>query len=595
MFSMLKKVFFRLLVGILSWVLLLFISMGFLFGMLFWSAKGKSPKVEPGSLLVINLAEDIIETAQEENTLRKALMGLLGSPASTSLRGAMKAIKDAQQDERIRGIVLKLEGTQLMGGSFGLSEAKELHDRLLSFKKGCGKPIHAFMDGASLKYYYLASVADSISLVPESLILVNGLGGNRLFWGGFFEKYGIGVHATVCGTHKGGAEVYTRTGFSPEVKTQMQGVLDLLWNQVKGDIAASRNCEPEAIQKISDHMGTMSTNEAVEQGLADELLYWDGFLEKIAPLGILDVETQEVRQVSLANYVALNALQDAKSLLTSSKDQLAIVYAQGPIYSQSPSRSERHINGLSLAEQLRKIRKDKKIKAVVLRIDSPGGSAFAAQTLQREVELLNKSKPVVVSMSNYAASAGYMIAAPASAIIASPMTITGSIGAYSLSFDAQKAANDHGLFWDKISTGTYSDPFSIAAPETPEMKERRQQLVKGTYRSFVNLVAQGRNIPIESMDAIANGNVWSSTQALEHRLIDGIGDLDSAIQKAKELAGLGEKPIKIKEFANDSFHLLDFLMTQLRSALVQGVLKGQGALAPLGSPVDSDLLKYYVF
>lgn len=554
MLGTLRRFIQRVMLALLSWVLLFFIFMGFLA----WSTKKHEPKLESGSFLTINLDSPVVESPMPKDPVYQLALNMGATKPPIQLRAALDAIEAAASEAHINGILLKASCVNHAMSNMGTGQAKALRDALLEFKETSGKPIHAYLDGAALGHYYVASVADSVTFMPHATLSFTGLGGHKLFWGGFFEKYGIGAQGVSSGAYKTAVEIYTRTGFTPESRSQRQAVVDSIWESLKADIADSRNLKPEHLQEVSDHVGKFYSEQAFKEGLIDHLDHWDSFLERVNSLGTLNEKTQAVRQISLSDYIYLNE----KQLQPSQEGRIAIVYAEGPMHYQKPKRAEQHIHGATLAARLRKLRKNEKVKAVVLRIDTPGGAADAAEQIHREVSLLRETKPVVVSMSTVAASGGYYISAPADAIIAESVTTTGSIGVVSVAFNAQRLANDHELYWDKVVTGPYAGIYSLAEPNTEAFLAQRQKQSDMLYEHFKSLVAQGRKLDFDRIEALAGGRVWSGTQALENGLVDARGGLKTAIQKARELAGLTQGSVSIREYGSSSTQLtlLDLFM-----------------------------------
>lgn len=555
MLEFFKKFAYRVAVAALGWALLA----AFGFVLVLWVSKEKEPRLQPGSLLAIDLNSAIEEAPPPDSSAYQLAVGMGLTRPGLQLHAVLQALDLAANDPFINGIVLKASCVNWALSSMALGQAKELRDALITFRQECSKPVHAFLDGSAILHYYVASAADTVTLMPQCTLNFSGVGGSLMFWGAFFEKYGIGVDGVSAGTYKTAIEKYTRTGFTPESREQRKVVFDSIWQTMKEEIAASRMLPAEKLQSISEEFGVMAAEEFLAEGLADELLYWDGFLDKINPLGTLDSKTKIVRQLSLSDYISLRVTPLQKS----QKNQIAVVYAQGPVLYEKPRGNDPHIHGMTLASRLAKLRKDDAVKAVVLRIDTPGGAADAGWQIEREVFLLKQAKPVVVSMSTVAASAGYLMAARSSFIFAQPTTITGSVGVLAVAFNAKKLGNEHGLYWDKVATGPYVGFCSPSEPNTPEQRARRQKHCDDFYKSFTELVSQGRNIPLDQLDSLAQGRVWSGSQAVENGLADALGGLQVAIEKARDLAQLAPESYSIEEYGSHcgQFTLADFILT----------------------------------
>lgn len=515
---------------------LLFI--GFLAAMAAMGGADKShPAFERGSYLVFNLSTNISDAPPPVDL---HLFG--GRQDAVQLRTVTRALRAAARDERIAGVFITGDLEPDAFGS-GYATLKEVRGAIETFKAS-GKPVVAYLTQATTKSYYLASAATDLALDPYGLIFMPGLASEPAFFAGAFEKYGINVQVTRVGKYKSAVEPFTRREMSPEAREELQKLLGDIWSGLLADIGTSRNLTPEKLQGTVDTEGLIRASAAKEQGLIDRVAYrdevYDGLKAKTGRAG----SKEPFKQVTLADYaeVAKDVLdrlpQDGEAPKSGGRGgRLAIVYAEGEIVDGEGDDDQ--VGGTRFSRELRKLRHDESVKAVVLRVNSPGGSASASEVIQREIRLLKKVKPVVVSMGTYAASGGYWIAAYGDKIFAEPTTITGSIGVFGIQFDVKKLANDFGITFDSVKTGKFADAMTISRPKTPEELAVLQRMIDWIYGEFIAKVAEGRNLTPARVEEVAQGRVWSGSDAKEIGLVDELGGLDAAIAYAAEKAGLG--------------------------------------------------------
>jgi protease-4 len=515
---------------------LLFI--GFLAAMAAMGGADKShPAFERGSYLVFNLSTNISDAPPPVDL---HLFG--GRQDAVQLRTVTRALRAAARDERIAGVFITGDLEPDAFGS-GYATLKEVRGAIETFKAS-GKPVVAYLTQATTKSYYLASAATDLALDPYGLIFMPGLASEPAFFAGAFEKYGINVQVTRVGKYKSAVEPFTRREMSPEAREELQKLLGDIWSGLLVEIGTSRNLTPEKLQSTVDTEGLIRASAAKEQGLIDRVAYrdevYDGLKAKTGRAG----SKEPFKQVTLADYaeVAKDVLdrlpQDGDAPKSGGRGgRLAIVYAEGEIVDGEGDDDQ--VGGTRFSRELRKLRHDESVKAVVLRVNSPGGSASASEVIQREIRLLKKVKPVVVSMGTYAASGGYWIAAYGDKIFAEPTTITGSIGVFGIQFDVKKLANDFGVTFDSVKTGKFADAMTISRPKTPEELAVLQRMIDWIYGEFIAKVAEGRNLTPARVEEVAQGRVWSGSDAKEIGLVDELGGLDAAIAYAAEKAGLG--------------------------------------------------------
>lgn len=486
--------------------------------------------VEPNTILKIDLAQSIVD-APSQNPMANFDFSSMTMSSELTLYKALSAIEAAAGDDRIEGIYIRLNG----GGSAQLAVLEELRAALLQFRES-GKFIYAYSEAWSQSGYYLASTADGIYMQPQGGMDWHGMGFNLMFYKGLLDKLGVDVQIfrpTAC-KYKSAVEPYFLKKMSDENREQMSALAESMWHTMLAEIAESRGMEPEQLDAWADDLKLATAEDAVEAGMIDGLKYEDEIDSLFAEAGVEPDDDGEFRFVSLGDY-ASQLTPDLKNL---SADKIAVVYAEGQI--ADGSGSDDMIYGNTLAATLRGVRKDDKVKALVLRVNSPGGSALASDVIWREMQLLREKMPVVVSMGQYAASGGYYISCPADVIVANRTTLTGSIGVFGMIPDAGDALERKlGLTFDGVKTNTSAD-LSIYRPLTAAEKRSILRGVDKVYDTFTGYVAAGRNLPLERVLEIAGGRVWSGADALNIGLADANGGLKAAIAAAVEKSGVGE-------------------------------------------------------
>lgn len=519
------------------------------------SAGSRPPtQVRQGSVLVIDLDQPLSDrpTRPEVTSFLDEALDR-GNPA-LPLRSALLGIKAAADDDRISGIMIR--GSVASDGvRSGYAALRELRGALIAFAAS-KKPVHAYLVNPDVATYYVASAASTITLDPFGSLLFPGLASEQVFFTGLFEKYGIGVQVSRVGRYKAAVEPFTRRDMSPENRQQVASYLGDLWSEVKRGVATSRHVDTVALQTAVDTKGILLPDDAQAAKLVDRIAYFDVVLNDlqklagIAPAGdsigtkrpdansraaklAAALEQPSLPQITLSAYAPLAV---SKERLIGGSRAVAVVYAEGDIV--DGEGGENQIGGASLSRALRTIRNDEQVKAVVLRVNSPGGSAVASEQIQRELSLIAARKPVVVSMSSLAASGGYWISTAGRRIFAEPNTITGSIGVFSLVPNIQGLANRQGITFDTVKTGRYAALFSLARPRSEAELAVLQRGTDAVYAAFLERVSKARALPIDSVRAIAEGRVWSGVQAQRLGLVDSLGGLADALKSAAALAKL---------------------------------------------------------
>lgn len=505
-----------------------------------------TPEVEKDSILVYDLSTEIPDSESIPSPGQVVFGG--GVPHQLTLREAINALGKAAQDDRIAGLYLK--GSDLDMGT-GLAAQQELHQAITAFKAS-GKPIIAYDVSWSEREYDLAALADTLYLNPFGEIEMNGLYAETMYQAKALNKLGVGVQVTRVGKYKSAVEPLIRDNMSPAEKQQTQQLLGDLWQTIISEAAQPRKISPQQLQTIANTQGFLFGDEAKTQNLVDGIAYEDEVMTALRKVtgqtkaGEDDAQadakaSDSFRQISLNRYAEV---VDDDRVKRSADSQIALVYAEGPIVDGDGGDGFSQTNviaGDRLASQLRQLRHDDQVKAVVLRVNSPGGSAIASEIILREVRLLQKAgKPVVVSMGNVAASGGYWISSMADAIVAEPTTITGSIGVFSLFINLEGLGDKVGISWDGVKTADLADIFSNTRPKTDQELAILQKSVDHIYDEFLDRVAEGRHLPREKVAEIAQGRVWSGQTAKKLGLVDELGGLDQAIDKAASLAKLGD-------------------------------------------------------
>jgi protease IV len=493
------------------------------------ASNNETVKVPEKSILTIDLSRSIVDL-NPGKTFQQAIAG--ESVRVSELKSVLNAIDAATKDKRIIAIYLDGSSAKQTSGS-GFATLKEVRMALERFRAS-GKQIIAYNIDMDKRDYYLSSVANQIWINPMGSVDINGFRSETMFFKNAFDKYGIGVEVVRAGKYKSFGESQSLAKFSPEARQETQQLLNNLWSEFKASIASSRQIAPDSIQKMADERGILTASQSVQSKLVDRTTYPDRVLEELQKMSGVDEEDKDsFRKVSIDDYAEV-----ADRLPTNSRRKIAVLYAQGNIVSGEGLPGQ--IGGDSLARQVRELRLDKDVKAVVLRVNSPGGSALASDIIQREVRLLQKAKPVVISMGDVAASGGYGISTYSNKIFAESNTITGSIGVIGISYNYQKLANNNGITWDVVKTSKLADSVTIARPRTPQELAISQQMVDDIYDDFLNKVSESRKLPKQKVAQIAQGRVWSGIDAKKIGLVDEIGGLNDAIADAAQTAKLGK-------------------------------------------------------
>lgn len=510
------------LVGILIMTLVFVL---ILIGIVAASTSKEVPEVKENSILLAKFNAPIADRS-DDNPFSRFLSGNPMAEPAMGLDQILKDLKRAKADENIRGIFLNLRAVPS-----GFTTLSEVRKGLIDFKES-GKFIYAYADMYTHTSYYLASVADSIFMTPEGVFYFTGLSAEAMFYKKALDKIGVEMQVVKHGSYKSAAEMYTRENLSDENREQIEGYVGAIWETMVNDIAESRGIETGLLNQYADELATMDNQQLLASGMIDGLIYYDQMLSLIKEkVGIEESEDLEALQLSRYKDVPLKSKQPF------SREKIAVIYAMGMVV--DGNMGEGYIGSERIARAIRKARRDASVKAIVFRVNSGGGSVIASDVIYREAKLAAEEKPFVASMGDVAASGGYYIVSPADTILASPSTITGSIGVIFTMPNLKELMNEKiGITTDVVKTNRHADILSVADPLDAEERLIIQQSVNNTYDHFVELVAENRAKSVEEVNAIAGGRVWSGKDALELGLIDMFGGLEEAIDVAADMAGL---------------------------------------------------------
>jgi len=486
----------------------------------------QEPSVKEKSILVFNLS-----TLVKDGYSNKSLTRLLSSEddkQTLMLKQIIEGIKKASKDPNIKAIFLDGRSNSNNNGYANLAEIRAA---LVQFKSN-GKKIIAYANDWTEKNYYLASIADQIIINPMGSMEIKGLVSEPLFFAGALQKYGIGVQVVRVGSYKSAVEPYIRSNLSPENRQQLEKLLGDIWQNFLKTVGTSRQIEVNHLQEITDNIGFLGADKAKGEKLVDEVGYYDQAIAELKKISGTNEDT--FSPISLDSYLEITENSNKKD----KSNKIAILYAEGTITDGQGNLDE--IGGDKFAKEIRNIRENDEIKAVVLRINSPGGSANASDVILREVKRLQEKKPVIISMGNVAASGGYWMATGGQYIFAEDNTITGSIGVFGMLLNLQKLANNNGITWDTVKTGKLADLNTSSRPKTQQEIDIYQKEVNRIYDLFLDKVSTSRHLTKEKVNEIAQGRVWSGYEAQKIGLVDQIGGLESAIKYTAQVAKLGD-------------------------------------------------------
>jgi len=550
--NFIKRVF-STVIGIF---IFLFICFGFLLilGVLFGSSSNDAVIVKNDSILELKLDFPIKDYAAKTNFKD---LEFLNADKKNGLFDLIYAINYAATDDKIKGI--SIDNNFVMAG---MSQTKALRDALLKFKTS-GKFVMSYGDVYSQKDYYLNSVADTLYINPVGVMEFKGLSTERLYFKDFQEKSGIKMEVVRFGKYKSAVEPFLENEMSANNREQISAYLNGIWTEVKKEVSKSRNISTTQLNTIAENLLSRTPELAVSSGLIDKIGYHDEYLNGIKKaVGV--AYKDELKTIEIKDY----AIYASKKKPFTAKNKIAVIYTEGQIFYGEGDES--YVGQGAINKSLEKARNNDKIKAIVLRVNSPGGSALASELIWREIELTKKVKPVIVSMGDVAASGGYYIACNANRIFAEPTTITGSIGVFGTLPNVKGLADNWGINAEQVVTNKNAVTYSLFEPINDNQRNFIKESIQSIYSLFTNRVVEGRNMTQEAVHNIAQGRVWTGADALKNGLVDELGGLDAALEYAAKLTEIEDyKIIQYPIFEKDLDEMLkDFGLVQSKETLL---------------------------
>lgn len=524
-------------------------------GALSAGSSSKAPVMPKEGVLLMDMSRiGIAEQASADDpfaALSAAAQG--GSVQSVGLLKAVDAIKEAQNDPAVQYIFIKSDGV-----SAGMAHIQELRSALKDFRS-CGKPVISYIETPSTGSYYLASVADKVYMTANAggTSMVNGISSQLIFLKDILDKLGVNVQLIRHGKYKSAGEMYIRSESSPENMEQNQQMINSIWHTFASEIAESREISEDELNALIDGLKLNFASDFLEAHLVDQLLTKEELHSKLADLAVKE-KYEQVKFINFADYVASKELKVKKTV-----GKVAIIYADGEIVDGTQTRE---VAGDRFAQVISKVRKDESISAVVLRVNSPGGSVLASDKIKTELDLLHAEKPLVASYGNYAASGGYWISNACDKIYSNPATLTGSIGVFGMVPDFSKTLkNVAHINITPVNSNKHGDMYGLMRPFDAAEHAYMQASIENIYTTFVNTVAEGRKLDPEFVDSIAQGRVWTGTDALGIHLVDELGTLRDAIAYTAGLVDLDPETVAVVEFPKPQTQM-EMLMEMLGEA-----------------------------
>ncbi|MFN8256716.1 MAG: signal peptide peptidase SppA [Bacteroidales bacterium] len=567
------KTFFTTLLAsvlgtVIAGIILFFLAFVVIAGLIASAEDEGVTEINKNSVLMLDFSSQI--TDRDPGSFRDFDLLSMQVNKGTGLNTILNNIQKAAKDENIDGIFLKLNSLDA-----GVATIEEIRNALIDFKKS-DKFIISYSDVYTQGTYYLASVSDKIYTNPQGGMEFVGLSMQVMFFKRALEKFGIEPVIIRHGKFKSAVEPFLLEKMSQANEEQLSGFITSIWDHILKNISAERKIEVEKLNEIADNLLLRNAKSATDLGLIDSLKYYDEVLLELKSRTKAE-SIDDIEFVSLSTYTKVPEKKEDKEEKGLARDKVAVVYASGDIV--MGKGDETSIGAESFSYELRKLRNDEKVKAIVLRINSPGGSALASEIIWREVKLMREKKPVIVSMGDYAASGGYYIACAADTIVADPTTLTGSIGVFGLLFNFQKLLNEKiGITFDRVNTNKYSDIGS----STRKMEKDEEMYIQGgieeVYTTFINHVAEGRGLRVQTVDSIGQGRIWSGTDAIKIGLVDTLGGLQDAVNIAARKA-------KLKKFRTINYPQakdpLESIIEMLEEGVSSDILKNDlGTLEP---------------
>ncbi|GAA4087988.1 signal peptide peptidase SppA [Mucilaginibacter panaciglaebae] len=507
---------------ILSTIIIILVIVGLIAG----ASSDKSVQVDANSILHIDIKYPIAERTRNNPLASLNFLGLDGDK-SIGLKDILANIRKAKTDNNIKGILL--DESYMLSGQ---ATTEEIRNALIDFKKS-GKFIIAYAEVYTKGFYYLASVADKIYINPKGIFEFDGFSSQMMFFKGALDKLGIEAQVIRVGTYKSAVEPMILTKMSDANRQQVTSYVNSLYNHYLAGISKARGVNQDSLFNYANQARIQQPEDALKLKLVDGLKYRDELLAELkGKLGVK--QKDDINSIEISEYTKAGNDDDTKEVST---NRIAVVYASGDI--ASGEGDDNSIGSETTSKALRKVRLDNKVKAVVLRVNSPGGSSLASDVIWREVMLIKKVKPIIVSMGDVAASGGYYISCAADSIFAQPNTITGSIGIFAILPNMQKLFNDKlGVTFDGVKTGQYADLGNTSRPLTAAERQILQNQINHGYDDFTKAVAVGRHKTQAYINSVGQGRVWTGEQALKLGLVDRLGNISDAVKSAARMAKL---------------------------------------------------------
>ena len=547
-------------VQIIKWVFLFL-----MIGSLASTAEGGKVSIPKEGVLDLNLSEIsfVEQTSQMAFPAFSLGGGLDMTVVPVGLRDAVKAIETAAADPGIKYILLRPDGV-----TGGMADIEELRKALIGFRKS-GKAVVAYTEAPGNGSYYLATDADKIymSSYKGGTYQLIGLSGRMLFLKDLLDKVGVNVQLIRHGKYKSAGEMYIRANASPENREQNQVMISSAWKNISAPVCEAREITPEAFNALVDNLSLVFPEDFLSAGLVDEIMDHESLLEKLSTLAQVP-SSDQLQLIRFSDYVTVH-----QPLPLPGRTNVAIIYADGEI---TDGNSYEGVAGDRFVKVIDEVRKDASVKAVVLRVNSPGGSVSASAKIRAALDLLQKEKPLVASFGNYAASGGYWISNGCQKIFADANTITGSIGVFSMIPEFSKVTKKVGVGVETVGSNKHSDMFSLMRPFDSQELTFMQASVEDIYDTFVNLVAEGRSLEPSRVDEIAQGRVWIGSDALDISLVDEIGTLEDAVFYAAFLAGLDRDSYKVVGYPKPLTPIEQFMMAVGGTQEEPSILAGTG-------------------
>ena len=554
-----KFMFASMLGTILTLIIFFFIMMGIIASILSFS-KEEIVTVPDNCILHLQFDEPILDRSSKD-PISLYDFSSMSLKEKLGFNDILRNIEKAKNDPKIRGIYLDLSMIPS-----GFATIEEIRNSLIKFKKS-GKFIISYSNSYTQGTYYLASVSDKIFLNPDGFIFFKGLNAQVTFFKGALDKLDIEPQIIRQGKYKSAIEPFIKEKLSEANKEQLQMLVNSFWNNILEAISTTRNIPIDKLNILADNLSLRSAEDALKYNFVDDLLYKDELIDAIHTL--LSVpNNRKIQSINIEKYNFAPAATPKKKY---SRNKIAVIYALGTIL--QGKGDDKTIGSEKLSQTIRDAREDNSVKAIVLRVNSPGGDFLASEIIWREVRLARNEKPLIVSMGDVAASGGYLISSPATKIFADPTTLTGSIGAFGIIPNFQKFLNKLGITFDNVKTNKNSDFFNLVEPLTEFQKSLLDREIERIYNQFVKQVADDRNMTIEQVNEIGQGRIWSGVDALEIGLIDEFGGLEKSIQTAADLAELDNyRIISLPKQKDPLIQLMEDLMGSNTSSMIKSRL-----------------------